>query len=85
LKKYLIDNFLFLFFIINLLNDFKSWNTMQDQIEEINKSILGNCDFLEKDAITKLDTIIRDERDTKEKLKRDKKKYDDNLTAVCII
>ena len=57
---------------------------MQDQIEEVHKSILNSCDVLEKDTIIKLDTIIRDERDTKEKLKRDKKKFDDYLTTVCI-
>ena len=58
---------------------------IQDQIDETSRIISASCDLLEREQISKLDALIREEVDAKNKLIRDKNKFDESLRAVSNI
>jgi hypothetical protein len=61
---------------------FKCWNKIQDHVDESSKDILNSCKQFENEIIPKLENIIKEETNAKDKLLADKKKFDASLNTV---
>ncbi len=61
---------------------FQSWNNILDSLAEFNEKILENSKKLQNETIIKLNAIIKEKRESRQKLGEEKSKYEAALKKL---
>ena len=60
----------------------KCWNACQEKLGEFYEKLSRSCDWLKENTIVKLESIIREKKESKRLLETEKSKYDKHLKEI---